>query len=154
MSRHLSFLLLASLIVLELDMITSIMIPSVSCLYGRCLMVSPSSLRWAQFGEGSMIKRANRIQEIKREQLPWTRLKRGPDEEVITETKRDAGEWTRLKNETAGIFGANLRNNNNNSDDWARTKKGRERAVISFFDWARLKRGLEVEEDVGWIRMM
>ena len=153
MSRHLSFLLLASLIVLELDMITSIMIPSVSCLYGRCLMVSPSSLRWAQFGEGSMIKRANRIQEIKREQLPWTRLKRGPDEEVIAETKRDAGEWTRLKKETGA---------RNDNDDGARTKKGRERAVISFFDWARLKRGLgswmkrgsEVEEDGGWIRMM
>ena len=85
MSRHLSFLLLASLIVLEVDMITSIMIPSVSCLYVRCLMVSPSSLRGAQFSGGSMIKRENRIQEIKREELPWMRLKRGPDEvdEVI-----------------------------------------------------------------------
>ena len=37
MSRHLSLLLLASLIVLELDMITSI-IP-LSCLYGRCQIV-------------------------------------------------------------------------------------------------------------------
>ena len=48
-----------------------------------------------------MIKRANRIEETKREELPWTRLKRGPDEEdeVITETKRDAEEWTRLKKE-------------------------------------------------------
>ena len=88
-----------------------------------------------------MIKRENRIQEIKREELPWMRLKRGPDEvdEVITEMKRDAGEWTiwtRLKKENGG----------NNSDDGARTKKGRgrERAVISFTDW----------EDVGWIRMM
>ena len=107
------------------------------------------------------------IEETKREKLSWARLKRGPDEEdeVITETKRDAGEWTRLKKGTAGIFGANLRNNNNNSDDGARTKKGRERAraVISFFDWARLKRGLgswmmmkrsDLEEDGGWIRMM
>ena len=103
-----------------------------------------------------MIKRANRIQEIKREQLPWTRLKRGPDEEVIAETKRDAGEWTRLKKETGA---------RNDNDDGARIKKGRERAraVISFLDWARLKRGLgswmimkrsEVEEDGGWIRMM
>ena len=93
MSRHLSLLLLASLIVLEVDMITSIMIPTVSCLYGRCLMMSPSSLKWAQFGGGSMIKRTNRIREMKREELPWTRLKRGPNEEdeVITETKRDAG---------------------------------------------------------------
>ena len=83
-----------------------------------------------------MIKRVNMIQEIKREELPWTRLKRGPDEvdEVITETKRDAGEWTRLRKENGG----------NNSNDGARTKKGRERAVISFTDW----------EDVGWIRMM
>ena len=63
-----------------------------------------------------MIKRVNMIQEIKREELPWTRLKRGPDEvdEVIAETKRDAGEWTRLKKENGG----------NNSDDGARTKKG------------------------------
>ena len=112
-----------------------------------------------------MFKLFKRAREVKREELPWTRLKRGPDEEdeVITETKRDAGEWTRLKKETGGNFGANLRNNNNNSDDGARTKKGRERAVISFFDWARLKRGLgswmmlkrsEVKEDAGWIRMM
>ena len=84
MSRHLSLLLLASLIVLEVDMITSIMIPTVSCLYGRCLMVSPSSLRWAQISGESMIKRTNRIQEIKRKELPWTRLKRGSVEEVIT----------------------------------------------------------------------
>ena len=102
-----------------------------------------------------LFKRANMIEETKREELPGTRLKQGPDEEdeVITETKRDAG----------GIFGANLRNNYNISDDGARTKKGRERAVISFLDWARLKRGLgswmmmkrsEVEEDGGWIRMM
>ena len=83
-----------------------------------------------------MIKRENRIQEIKREELPWMRLKRGPDEvdEVIAETKRDAGEWTRLKKENGG----------NNNDDGAITKKGRERAVISFTDW----------EEVGWIRMM
>ena len=136
MSRHLSFLLLASLIVLEVDIITSIMIPSVSCLYVRCLMVSPSSLRGAQFSGGSMIKRENRIQEIKREELPWMRLKRGPDEvdEVIAETKRDAGEWTRLKKENGG----------NNNDDGAITKKGRERAVISFTDW----------EDFGLIRML
>ena len=112
-----------------------------------------------------MIKRANRIEETKREELPGTRLKQGPDEEdeVITETRRDAGEWTRLKKGTGGIFGANLRNNYNISDDGARTKKGRERAVISFLDWARLKRGLDswmmmkrskVGEDGGWIRMM
>ena len=104
----------------------------------------------------SMIKRANRIRETKREELPWTRSKRGPDEEfeIITETKRDAGEWTRLKKETG---------TRNDNDDGARTKRRRERAVISFFDWARLKRGLgswmmlkrsEVEEDGGWIRMM
>ena len=110
-----------------------------------------------------MIKRTNMIEETKREELPGTRLKWGPDEEdeIFTETKRDAGEWTRLKKGTGGIFGANLRNNN--SDDGVRTKKGRERAVISFLDWARLKRGLdslmmlkrsEVEEDGGWIRMM
>ena len=94
-----------------------------------------------------MIKRTNRIREMKREELPWTRLKRGPDEEdsFITETKQDAGEWTRLKKETVG--------NNNQEGARARTKKGRERAVISFFDWARLKRS-EVEEDGGWIRMM
>ena len=93
-----------------------------------------------------MLKLFKRAREVKREELPWTRLKRGPGEEdeVITETKRDAGEWTRLKKENVG----------NNNDDGARTKKGRERAVISFTDWARLKRGLEVEEDVGWIRMM
>ena len=84
MSRHLSFLLLASLIVINVDMITSIMIPTVSCLYDRCLMVSPSSLRWAQISGESMIKRTNRIQEIKRKELPWTRLKRGSVEEVIT----------------------------------------------------------------------
>ena len=85
-----------------------------------------------------MFKLFKRAREVKREELPWTRLKRGPGEEdeVITETKRDAGEWTRLKKET-GEAG-------NNSDDGARTKKGRERAVISFTDW----------EDVGWIRMM
>ena len=103
-----------------------------------------------------MIKRTNRIQEIKRKELPWTRLKRGSVEEVITETKRDAGEWTRLKKETGA---------RNDNDDGARTKKGRERAraVISFFDWARLKRGLgswmmmkrsDLEEDGDWIRMM
>ena len=108
-----------------------------------------------------MIKNAKRIRETKSEELPWTRLKRGPGEEdeVITETKRDAGEWTRLKKETGGNFGANLRNNN--SDDGARTKKGRERAVLTFTDWARLKRGLgswtkrgsKVGDD-GWVRMM
>ena len=83
-----------------------------------------------------MFKLFKRAREVKREELPWTRLKRGPDEvdEVIAETKRDAGEWTRLKKENGG----------NNRDDGARTKKGRERAVISFTDW----------EDVGWIRMM
>ena len=102
-----------------------------------------------------MFKRAAMMREIKRKEQPWTRLKRGPDEEdeFTPETKRDPGEWRRLKKETK----------DNNSEERARTKKGRERATISFFDWARLKRGLgswmmmkrsEVEEDGGWIRMM
>ena len=135
MSRHLSLLLLSSLIVLEVDMITSI-IPR-SCLYGRCLMVSPSAMRWAQLSGDTdlMFKRADRVREIRREELPWARLKRGPDE-------KDA---------------ANL-------EDGARTKKRRERVTFSFTDWARLKRGLgswmmlkrgaEADDDEGWIRMM
>ena len=97
-----------------------------------------------------MFKRADMIQEIKRKKLPWTRLKRGEGDEFITEAKRDPGEWTRLKKETK-----------NNSEERARTKKGRERAVLTFTDWARLKRGLgswmkrgsEVGDD-GWVRMM
>ena len=136
MARHLSVLLLASLIVLEVDMITSI--SPWSCIYGRCLMVSPSSMRWAKLsGDTDLIlKRADRIREIKRGEIPWARLKRGPDE-------KDA---------------ANL-------EDGARTKKRRERVTFSFTDWARLKRGLdswlmlkrgaEAEaDDDGWIRMM
>ena len=134
MARHLSLLLLATLIVLEVDMITSI--SPWSCIYGRCLMVSPSSMRWAKLSgdTGLMFKRADGIREINREGIPWARLKRGPDE-------KDA---------------ANL-------EDGARTKKRRERVTFSFTDWARLKRGLgswmmlkrgaEADDD-GWIRMM
>ena len=86
---------------------------------------------------------------FKRKKLPWTRLKRGEEDEFIPETKKDPG-WTRLKKET-----------NDNSDERARTKKGRERAVLTFTDWGRLKRGLgswtkrgsKVGDD-GWVRMM
>ena len=86
-----------------------------------------------------MIKSANRIQEMKREELSWTRLKQGPDEEdeVIPETKQDAGELTRLMKETGS---------HNHNNDEARTKKGRETAGISFTDWTKLKRHLD------WIR--
>ena len=100
-----------------------------------------------------MFKRAAMIREIKRKEQPWTRLKRGPDEEdeFFAETKRDPGAWRTLKKEAK----------DNISEERARTKKGRERQFLTFTDWARLKRGLgtwikrgsEVGDD-GWVRMM
>ena len=129
MARHLSLLLLAALIVLEVDMITSI--SPWSCIYGRCLMVSPSSMRWAKLSGDTdlVLKRADTIGEI-----PWARLKRGSDEKDAVDLEDGARTKKRRERVTFSFT------------DWARLKRG-------LGSWMMLKRGAEADDD-GWIRMM
>ena len=82
----------------------------------------------------------------KREQVPWTRLKRGTEWKWMRSSAddddgilRDAEEGPRLKNkkDNGGVT----------FSDWARLKRQnwrrmkKERGVLNFTDWARLKRG-------------
>ena len=81
----------------------------------------------------------------KREQVPWTRLKRGTEWKRMRSSAddddgilRDAEEGPRLKNkkDNGGVT----------FSDWARLKRQnwrrmkKERGVLNFTDWARLKR--------------